>query len=204
MASVYEEWQHALLSYELAQRVYVNSMSLDTDTFMSYPTNTGEDPLSLDEQVLLDKKVTIPAVVSHIVAARTKKTFMMGHQLNIMIQPLYPEDKAKLPIGLYIQRVYTELKDGSQGLSMVLQNGTGKPIHLATGKLVGHIITANRVLDAISSPKLEAKSAPDREKTTALTSMQHQALLMEVLEKNGRSSAWSPVRWAASTQWNIS
>ena len=99
MASVYEEWQHALLSYELAQRVYVNFMSLNTDTSMSYPTNTGEDPMSLDEQVLLDKKVTIPAFVSHIVAVRTKKTFMMGHYLNIMIQHCILRIRPSCPLG---------------------------------------------------------------------------------------------------------
>ena len=48
-----------------------------------------------------------------------------------MVQPLYPEDKATLPVGLYVQQVYTEMKDGSQNVSMVLRNGTGKPMHLA-------------------------------------------------------------------------
>ena len=62
---------------------------------------------------------------------------MMGHCLNIMVQPPYPADNAKLPVGLYIQRVYTELHDGTKGLLMVLRNGTGKPIHLTAGWLVG-------------------------------------------------------------------
>ena len=78
---------------------------------------------------------------------------------------------------------------------MVLQNGTGKPIHLATGRLMGHIITANTVLDAIPSPKLEAKPTPDGEKSPLLTFMQHEALLKEVLEKNGslgKLDSWSP------------
>ena len=46
--------------------------------------------------------------------------FMKGHRLNVMVQPPYLEDKAKLPVGLYIQRVYTEMKDGSQNVSTVL------------------------------------------------------------------------------------
>ena len=45
-----------------------------------------------------------------------------------MMQPPYPEDKANLPVGLYIQRVYSDLKDGSQNLSTVVRNGTAKPI----------------------------------------------------------------------------
>ena len=79
--------------------------------------------------------------------------------MNVMVQPLYPEDKVKLPVGLYVQRVYTKMKDGSQNISMVLHNGTGKPMHLATGQLVGHIVAANLVLDAVASPELEAKLA---------------------------------------------
>ena len=86
---------------------------------------------------------------------------MKGHRLNVMVQPPYPEDKAKLPVGLYIQRVYTKMKDGSQNISMVLCNGTGKPMHLAAGWLVGHIVAANLVPDAVALPELEAKLAKD-------------------------------------------
>ena len=49
---------------------------------------------------------------------------MMGHRLNIMTQAPYPDDKANLPNGLYIMRTYTELKDGSQSVSVVLRNLT--------------------------------------------------------------------------------
>ena len=66
-------------------------------------------------------------------------------------------DEARLPVGLYVQRIYTELKDGSQSVSTVLRNGTGKPIHLASGRLIGRIVAANAVPDAIISPELEKK-----------------------------------------------
>ena len=110
---------------------------------------------------------------------------MKGHHLNIMVQPPYPEDKAKLPLGLYVQRVYTELKDGSRNVSTVVRNGTGKPMHLAAGKLVGHIVAANLVPDVVASPELEAKLAKDGELEAALTTEQRQELLMKVLEENG-------------------
>ena len=105
--------------------------------------------------------------------------------MNVMVQLPYPEDKAKLPIGLYIQRVYTEMKDGSQNMSTVLCNGTGKPMHLAARWLVGCIVAANQVPDTMASPKLEAKLAQDREPEPLLTLKQHQELLMKVLEENG-------------------
>ena len=49
---------------------------------------------------------------------------MMGHQLNIMRQAPYSDDRANLPNGLYVMRAYTELKDGSRSVSIVLRNLT--------------------------------------------------------------------------------
>ena len=111
---------------------------------------------------------------------------MQGHQLNLMVQPPYSEDEVRLPVGLYIQRIYTELKHGSQSVSTGLRNGTGKPIHLASGRLIGRIVAANAVPDAIISPELEKKLAEeDGEKLKLLTMEECQKLLMEVLDKNG-------------------
>ena len=76
--------------------------------------------MDLDEQLILTDKVTVPAFSSQIIRVRTKKTHMIGHRLNVMMQPPYPEDKANLPVGLYIQRVYSDLKTGSQNLSTVM------------------------------------------------------------------------------------
>ena len=182
-----EEWQHALLSYKASRNVSIHTMTprLDSDPGIEYPTNTGQNPIDLDELVLLKDKVIIPAFASQIVHVQTQKMFMKGHRLNVMVQPPYPEDKAKLPVGLYVQRVYTEMKDGSQNVSMVLCNGTGKPMHLAARRLVGRIVAANLVPDAVASPELEAKLAQDGEPEPPLTMEQCQELLMKVLEENG-------------------
>ena len=53
------------------------------------------------------------------------------------------------------------MKDGSQNVSTVLRNGTGKPMHLTAGQLVGRIVAANLVPDAVASSELEAKLAKD-------------------------------------------
>ena len=150
--------------------------------------------MDLDEPIILTEKVIIHAFASQIVKARTKKTFMQGHQLNVMVQPPYLENEVRLPVGLYIQCIYTELKDGSQSVSTVLRNGTGKPI-LASGRLIGRIVAANAIPDAIISPELEKKLAEeDREKLKPLTMEEHQKVLMEVLDKNGslgKLEGWS-------------
>ena len=185
-----EEWQHAVISYNVTQHVLINAMS-PKEKGTKYPTNTGQDPMDLDEPVLLDKKVSIPAFTSKIVLARTKEMFMLGRCLNVMVQPPYLEDHAKLPVGLYIQRVYTELHNGTQGLSM----RTGKPINLAAGRLVGQVVAANAVPNAVPLPELEVKLDEESNKPTPLTLEQRQELLMEALEKNGNlgnMDAWPP------------
>ena len=156
---VLNEWQHALHCYEIAQ-VPLNSMLVESGE-TKYPTNTGQNPMDLDEQLILTDKVTVPAFSSQIIRVRTTQTYMIGHRLNVMMQLPYPEDKANLPVGLYIQRVYSDLKDGSQNLSTVVRNGTAKPIHLASGRIVGRVIAANAVPDAIISPELEEKLAKE-------------------------------------------
>ena len=182
-----DEWQHTLCTYEAAQGIFLQSMMPGGDSEnIKYPTNTGQNPMDLDEPMLLMEKVTIPAFASKIVKARTKETFMQGHRLNVMVQLPYPEDEARLPVGLYIQCVYTELKDGSQNISTVLRNGTGKPIHLLRGRLIGQVIATNAFPDAIISPELEKKLAEeDGEKPKCLIMEECQKLLMEVLTKNG-------------------
>ena len=83
--------------------------------------------------------------------------------------------------------------DSCQNMSTVLQNGTGKPMHLAARHLVGCIVAANQVPDAIASPELEAKLAQDEEPEPPLTTKEHQELLMKVLEENsshGKLKGW--------------
>ena len=64
-----EEWQHTLLSYEVAQNVSIHAMMPETGvkTDVEYPTNTGQNPMDLDKPVLLKDRVTIPAFASQIV-----------------------------------------------------------------------------------------------------------------------------------------
>ena len=116
------EWQTARVAYEWAQGFQFHRASLGER--LKFPTNTAEDPLDLDEKVLLTDKCTVPGFQSVIAHGHTQRTMMMGNRLNVMTQAPYPEDKADLPNGLYIMRTYTELKDGSRNVSLVLRNLT--------------------------------------------------------------------------------
>ena len=70
---------------------------------------------------------------------------MMGYKLHVMTQATYLEDRANLPNGVYVVKTYTELRDGSRNVSVVLRNLTGKPVHLAAGRLVVREVAANAI-----------------------------------------------------------
>ena len=116
------EWQQAQVSYEIANRLYsYRAMYQEKAT---YPTNTNQDPTDIDEVLKLHEEVVIPAFGSEIIHGMTAKTMMTGNRLKVMTQAPYPEDEAKLPVGLYVLRTYTEMKDGSWNVTVVLRNGT--------------------------------------------------------------------------------
>ena len=135
MHSTPTEWQMARVAYEWAQGFQFHRASLSER--LKFPTNTTEDPLDLDEKVLLTDKCTIPGFQSIVAHGHTQRMMMMGNRLNVMTQAPYPDDKANLPNGLYVMRTYTELKDGSWNVSLVLRNLTTRPIHLARGQVIG-------------------------------------------------------------------
>ena len=105
------EWQAVRVAFEWMQGFQFRQASLAER--LKFPTNTAEDPLDLGEKVLLTDKCMIPGFQSVVAHGRTQSTMMMGHQLNVMMQAPYADDKADLPNGLYVMRTYTELKDGS-------------------------------------------------------------------------------------------
>ena len=61
-----DEWQHALCSDEAAQGIFLQSMvpGMDNKDGVKYPTNTGQNPMDLDEPIILTEKVIIPAFES--------------------------------------------------------------------------------------------------------------------------------------------
>ena len=79
---------------------------------------------------------------------------MQGYKLHVMTHALYPEDKSSLPNGIYVLKTYTELKDGSRNVSMVLWNLTSRTIHLAPSRCVTRVTAANEVPEAVPSQEL--------------------------------------------------
>ena len=140
----------------------------------------------------------IPGFQSVVAHGRTQSTMMMGHRLNVMMQVPYPDDKADLPNGLYVMRRYTELKDGSQSVSIMLRNLTTRPIHLARGWVMGRVVAANAVPEAQCLPDLLKKlddEDPDKPEPVKLSTQQRQDLLLTTLQKDSgldRLKEWPP------------
>ena len=177
-------WQQIKTAYEITNNIPVFKTSLDPDAM--FPTNTGADPIYIDEVVPLTEKFTLPAFASMIMKGRTKNTMMMGRKLHVMTQAPYYEDHANLPNGLYVCRSYTGLKDGSRKVGLVIHNGTSRPISMNGGRIIGRMVTANVVPNTEPSPELLQELHKDEEELTKkLTVEVRQELLMQVLQKKG-------------------
>ena len=112
---------------------------------------------------------------------------MQGYKLHIMTHAPYPEDKSSLPNSIYVLKTYTELKDGSRNVALVLRNLTSKTIHLAPSRCVARMATANEVPEAM--PSLELVKDLDEalpKEAPKLTIEEQQKLLMELLRQDGR------------------
>ena len=156
MNRVEPAWQHAKAGYEYTHFL----MNLeDYPEDCSFPTNTGKNPVELDEKLLLKKKQVLLLFSNTMVHCKTQAMQMHVYKLHVMTHAPYPEDKSSLPNGVYVLKTYTELKDGSQNVSVVLRNLTSKTIHLAPGRCVARISTANEVPEAVPSPELAKEMA---------------------------------------------
>ena len=188
-----EEWQRVRRGHEFVNGFFVRSMN-PTEPM---PTNTNQDPLDLNEKVFLKNKCTIPGFESTVVRARTHRTMMMGYRLNIVTQAPYVEDRANLPVGVYVVPTYSELRDGSWSVAIVLHNLTGKPVHLLAGRVIAWVLTANVIPEGKPTPELikkldeqDPESAPPK-----LSIEERQQLLMQLLKQEGRLdelAQWTP------------
>ena len=193
METAPEEWQQARVAHEYANGFFARSMS-PTEPM---PTNTNQDPLSLDEKVLLKTKCTIPGFESIVVRGWTHRTMMMGYRLNVLTQASYLEDQANLPVRVYVIPTYSELRDSSRSVAVVLQNLTGKPVHLQAGRVIAWVLAANIIPEG--KPTLElTKKLDEQDLESALKKIsieERQKLLMELLRQEGgldQLADWTP------------
>ena len=183
METAPEEWQRARVVHECTNQFFMRSIN----PAEPMPTNTNQNPLDLDEKVLLKNTCTIPRCESIVVRGRTHQTMMMGYRLNVMTQAPYLEDRANLPVGVYVILTYLELQDGSWTVTVVLCNLMGKPVHLQAGRVIAWVLATNVIPEGKPTPELMKKldkqdpeSAPKK-----LSIEERQKLLMELLWQDG-------------------
>ena len=104
------------------------------------------------------------------------------------MQALYPKDQVNLPNELYVLSTYTQLNLRSHSVIVVTHNGMSRPIHMASGRQIGRVITANAVPDPQASPNL-LRQLDEEEPVLmlGLSTAEQQAKLQNILENNG---AW--------------
>ena len=161
MDCVKPAWQHVKAGYEYTHFL-VNVEEYPEDC--SFPTNTRKNPVELDEKLLLKKKQVLLPFSNTMVHCKTQAMQMHGYKLHVMTHAPYLEDKSSLPNSIYILKTYTELKDGSRNVSVVLRNLTSKTIHLTPGRCVARIAAANEVPKAVPSPELAKELAEAQRK----------------------------------------
>ena len=110
-------WQHAWAGYEYTHFL-MNVEDHPEGRDSSFPTNTGRNPVDLDEKLLLKKKHVLLPFSNTMVHCKTQSTQMQGYKLHVMTHAPYPEDKSSLPNGIYVLKTYTELKDGCRNVSL--------------------------------------------------------------------------------------
>ena len=118
MRNVKPAWQHAKAGYEYTHFL-MNMENYPEGEDCSFPTNTGKNPVELDEKLLLKKKHVLLLFSNMMVHCKTQTTHMQGYKLHVMTHTPYLEDKSSLPNGVYVLKTYTELKDGSRNVSVV-------------------------------------------------------------------------------------
>ena len=187
------EWQASKTSYKLANGFLMRRLHLEPEG--GFPTNTGKNPVDLDETVSLTSKCVAPPFESVIVHGHTQRTMMTDHQLNVMTQAPYPDDMAALPNGIYITWAYTDMKPGSHQVSVIIRNMTSRPIHLPRGKVIAHVVASNAVPNAKPSPDLLKKLEMDAPTKPHLSVEERHKLLIAALEKDGgleQLKSWLP------------
>ena len=185
MHNLEQAWQYVKAGYEYTHFL-MNPDDVPVEEGQSFPTNTGRSPIDLDEKLLLKKKQVLLPFSNTMVHCKTRQTQMQGYKLHMMIHAPYPEDKSSLPNGVYVLKTYTELKDGSRNVSVVLWNLTSKTIHLGPGWCVARVVAANEVPEAVPLPELvkDLEEALPKE-APKLTIEERQKLLMELLRQDG-------------------
>ena len=85
----------------------------------------GSSSDDYDQVMFIQNVETIEAFSSHVVLVKAEKAYIGGH-IDVMTQALQTED-GSLPQGLTIQNTYTELRQGSKKVVVVVRNSMAYP-----------------------------------------------------------------------------
>ena len=127
---------------------------------------------------------------SHIIPVKAGRAFM-GECINIMVQALWTED-GSLPQGLTVQKMYTELRQGSKRAVLVVRNNTAYSQTLWKKTQVARAVATSPVPKPPEEEQLlEGADESHNPHTPRLTVRQRHGKLFDELDLSGLDS-WAP------------
>ena len=144
------------------------------------------DPRSLEEILVLTEDQELEPFSTTIVKGRMKMC-LTGCRMNVMTSGL-PEKECKLPHGLQVQPVYTNLKDGSKVVETVIRNTTATKVKLKKRMPFAKVWAANEMPKPTPSPGLMAAAEAMAGVEKTLTVEERRELLKQKLDLSGLDS----------------
>ena len=143
------------------------------------------------DQVMFTQNVeTIEAFSSHDVPVKAGRAYT-GEHINIMVQALQTNDSSLLP-GLTLQNTYTELRQGSKKVVMMVGNSMVYPQTLQKKTPVARAVVALLVPEPPKEVQLQEEgNEPQDLQNPKLTVRQRQGKLFDELDLSGLNS-WPP------------
>ena len=117
----------------------------------------------------------------------------MGHKMHIMTTAL-AEGKGTTPYRLQVQNVYTDLRDGSNSVLVVIKNTTGKAVILYKGVAFAKVVATNEIPTSHLKPSMmEALDKMQGIKRPRMSVSKQKKKLIQKLDLSGLE-AW-PSNW---------
>ena len=109
-----------VMPWESARVAHLLSVHRMTTVEVGDGLKEEPDPDGYDQFMYNQDVETIEPFSSHVVPVKVGRAYT-GEHINIMVQALQTED-GSLPQGLTVQNMYTELRQGSKKVVMVVRN----------------------------------------------------------------------------------
>ena len=153
-------------------------------------TNTGVDPMDLDDVVITTKEVIIRPFSSTVIHGRTKRVMPIGTNLHVMTCAAPVKGKA-LKECLTVVDSFSTMTKGSRSVTVLLRNDSAQVLRVPHKTVVARVCFAreveqSRANDDVITSALDEKFGPDPDEPEEIVGVAaRQTELLKRLEENG-------------------